>query len=371
LDLKRLLNFKTVFVLLFVVVVNLVVFGFLWRLDGFVHGDLYGFGLVFSYDWANEYWGYNWMVWVFLGGATVLAAVSMIPQYLRRRAPGRFSKYGALFEYASFFLPVVAVICQALAIVKLNQINSLVWNGLYAYGVQGDIDWSSTYNPISIPALALMVVALLALIVTTIATLNIIKIEIVYEDESSATEEMEEADETQETVKPMDKEEEANLTTSIQSPIVQADSTGKRVAEEIKPEIAAAEGVLPEHRIVKKRRRRRRGRRKRRGKSRSKLPSLEHAPLVASQYIKEAVRPPETAQSLKREETEPKGSIIPIPAKETGNTPKLASEEKKPDMVQGEASAAQKSAKRRRRRRRKKAKGSRSRAGLNTTKTGA
>jgi hypothetical protein len=371
LDLKRLLNFKTVIVLLFVVVVNLVVFVLLWRLDGFVHGDLYNFGLVFSYDWANEYWGYNWMVWVFLGGATVLAAVSMIPQYLRRRAPGRFSKYGALFEYAAFFLPVVAVICQALAIVKLNQINNLVWNGLYAYGLQGDIDWSSTYNPISMPALALMVTALLALIITTIATLNIIEIKIVYEDESSATEDMEEADETQETAKPTAKEEEANLVASIQSPIDQADSTGTPVAEENKPQTAAAEGVSPEHRTVKKRRRRRRGRRKRRGKSRYVAPSLEHATLVASQDIEEAVRPPETAQPLKREETEPKGSIIPILAKETDNTPKLASEEKKLDIVLGEASVVQKSAKRRRRRRRKKAKGSRSRAGLNTTKTGA
>jgi hypothetical protein len=371
LDLKRLLNFKTVIVLLSVVVVNLVAFALLWRLDGFVHGDLYGFGLVFSLDWAGEYWGYNWMVWVFLGGATVLAAVSMIPQYLRRKAPGRFSKYGAFFEYAAFFLPVVAVICQALAIVKLNQINNLVWNGLYAYGVQGDIDWSSIYNPISMPALALMVVAFLALIITTIATLNIIEIKIGYEDESSATEDMESADETQETVKPMDKEEEANLTTSIHSPIEQADSTGTPVAEENKPQIAAAEGVSPEHRTVKKRRRRRRGRRKRRGKSGSMLPSLEHATLVASQDIKEAVRPPETAQLSETEETELKSSIIPIPAKETDNTPKLASEEKKPDMVQGEASVKQKSAKRRRRRRRKKAKGSRAKTGLNTTKTGA
>jgi hypothetical protein len=362
LDLRHLLNFKKVIVILSVVVVNLVVFAFLWRLDGFVHEDLYGFGLAFSYNWANEYWGYNWMVWVFLGGATALAAVSMIPQYLRSKAPGRFSNYGALSEYAAFFLPVAALICQAIAIVKLDQINNLVWSGLYAYGVRGDIDWSLTYNPISMPALALMVVALLALIVIAIANLKIIEIKIVYEDESSATEEMEEVDETQETVKPTAKEEDASPPASVQSPTVQADSTGKRVAEENKPETAAAEGVLPEHRIVKKRRRRRRGRRKRRGKSRSVAPSLEHAPLVTSHDIEEGVRSPET---------EPKSPTIPIRTKKMDNAPKLASEEKKLDIVQGDASVLQKPSKRRRRRRRKKARRTRAKAGLNTSRTGA
>jgi hypothetical protein len=370
LDLKSLLNFKIGFVLLSVVVVNLVVFAFLWRLDGFVHGDLYSFGLVFSYNWANEYWSYNWMVWAFLVGASVLAAVSIVPQYMRRRAPGRYSKYATFFEYAAIFLPVVAVICQALAVVKLDQINNLVWSGLYAYGVRGDIDWSVTYNLISMPALALMVVALLALIITVIATLNIIEIQIVREDESSDVEnieDIEKADETQETVKPTSKEEEANLTTSIQSPIMQADSTGKPAAEENRPENAAAEVSL-EHRIVKKRKR---GRRKRRRKSLSMAPSLEPTPLVTLKDIEETGRRQETAQLLKREETEPKSSTSSIPTKETDNSVKPASEEKKLDILQREASVAQKAAKRRRRRRRKKARGSRAKTRLNTTKKGA
>ena len=360
-DLKSLLNLKIAIVLLFVVVVNLVVFAFLWRLDGFVHGDLYGFGLVFSYDWANEYWSSNWMVWVFLGGATALAAVSMVPQYMHRRASGGFSKYANFFEYAAFFLPVAALICQALAIVKLNEINNLVWSGLYAYRLQGDIDWSLTYNPISMPALALMVVSLLALIVTAIATMNIIEIKIVFEDESSATEDMEEAGETQETVEPTAKEEEANLAASVQSPIVQADRMGKPETEKKKPEIAAVEGIFPEQRTVKKRKRRKRGRRKRRRKSRSVAPSLEHAPLPTSQDIEEAVRSPET---------ESKSSTIPIPTTETYNVPRLASEEKKLDMARREASVKQKPAKRQRRRRRKKARGARAKAALNKKKTG-
>jgi hypothetical protein len=41
-----------VLVLLFGVVVNLVVFVLVWRLDFFVHGDLYSYGLIYSRAWA-------------------------------------------------------------------------------------------------------------------------------------------------------------------------------------------------------------------------------------------------------------------------------------------------------------------------------
>lgn len=164
-------------VLLSVVVVNLVVSVLLWRLDGFVNGDLYGHGLVFSRVWADEYWNCSWMLWTFLAGATVIATISIIPHYLHSKEPSRFSKW------TGFLLPAVALVYQALGIMYLNQINGIVWNKLYDYGVQYDIDWSATYNPVSMPALALMVVALLALIIPAVRAWGIIEIEIEWEDD--------------------------------------------------------------------------------------------------------------------------------------------------------------------------------------------
>lgn len=164
-------------VLLFVVAVNLVVFVFVWRLDGFVHGDLYAYGLVFSRDWADEYWNCSWMLWIFLGGATVLAAISIIPHFLHSKEPSRFSKW------TGFLLSIVALVYQGIGIMYLNQINGIVWNKLYDYGVRYDIAWSATYNPISMPALALMVIALLALIIPAVRAFGIIEIEIEWEDD--------------------------------------------------------------------------------------------------------------------------------------------------------------------------------------------
>ena len=198
LDLKDLLNYKTALLLLSIAAANLIVFVLLWRLDGFVHVDLYNYGLVFNSLWANEYWHLNGLLWTFLAGATALAVVSIVMHYFHSKKPSQLSKW------ACFFLPVGAMVYQVAAIMYLNQINGVVWNTLYDYGVQYNIDWSATYNPVSMPALTLMTVALLALAIPAIKALDIIKIEIVQEDNDGfvASEESEEAFEHQKTVQP-------------------------------------------------------------------------------------------------------------------------------------------------------------------------
>jgi hypothetical protein len=177
LDFEKLLGYKTVLVLLCILILNVIVMFLLRSLDHFVHSDLYGYGLVFSYDWANPYWYSNMMLWTCLGGATALAAASIIPHYLYSRELSPFSKL------TGFLLPVLALAFQGLGIFFLSQINSIVWSGLYDYGVQYDIDWATTYNPISMPALTLMAVAFLGLIIPAVRALGIIEIEIVDEDE--------------------------------------------------------------------------------------------------------------------------------------------------------------------------------------------
>jgi hypothetical protein len=176
-DFRDLLRYKTVLVLFAITILNAIAMALLLRIDSFVNVDLYSHGLTFSYQWADEYWHNNIMTWTFLGAATAIAVTAIVPHFLQSRVPSRFSKL------AGFFLSVFSLIFQAIGIFFLNQVNNIVWSGLYPYGVQYNIDWATTYNPISIPTLAMMVIALLMLIFPAVRALGIIEIEIVQETE--------------------------------------------------------------------------------------------------------------------------------------------------------------------------------------------
>jgi hypothetical protein len=156
---------------------NTITMVLLLRLDSFVNVDLYKYGLIFSYQWADEYWHNNIMLWTFIGAATAIAVTAIVPHFLHSKAPNRFSKL------TGFFLPVLGLAFQAIGLFFLNQVNNIVWSSLYPYGLQYDIDWATTYNPISMPALALMVIAALMLVFPVVRALGIIEIEIVHEDE--------------------------------------------------------------------------------------------------------------------------------------------------------------------------------------------
>jgi hypothetical protein len=172
LDFKNLANYKTVLVLLSVVVFNTVVFVLLGRFNDFVHGDLYSYGLVFSYSWADEVWHYNLLVWPFLIGATVLAVCAIIPHYLHSKGVTGFSK---LF---GFSVPALALAYQGLSIFYFSRMDSAVRTLLYNYGVPSSFDWSATYDPIVTATYALMVISLVALIIPAIRSLEIFKIEL-------------------------------------------------------------------------------------------------------------------------------------------------------------------------------------------------
>ena len=159
LGLKSQSSYLTVLILLLVILLNLIVSSWFLRLDNFIHGDLYDYGLVFSYEWAEEVWYNNKMVWTSLLMATTLTIASIIPHYSLRNKHRRLSKW------TGFLLPALAFMFQGFSIYFLDKMNNIVWSGLYSYGVQYDIDWSVTYNPISMPTLALMVTAFIALII--------------------------------------------------------------------------------------------------------------------------------------------------------------------------------------------------------------
>ena len=71
---------------------------------------------------------------------------------------------------------------QALCIAYLSSIDTIVYGRLYDYGLNPNYNWATTYNPVSTSSLALMIVALVALVIPAIRTLDIIKIEIEKEE---------------------------------------------------------------------------------------------------------------------------------------------------------------------------------------------
>ena len=174
-----LLEHKTLLILLFAVVLNVAVFVLLENLNFFIHGDLYGYGLIFSYEWAEGVWHYNLSCWTFVVGATAFAAFAMVPHYMigKEDLPSYF------LVAIGFLLPVLGCVYEGLSIFYLSQIDSIVRNSFFDFGIPSSFDWSVTYDPIIGAAYALMTIALVVLIIPAVRALGIIKIEIVNEDE--------------------------------------------------------------------------------------------------------------------------------------------------------------------------------------------
>ena len=73
--------------------------------------------------------------------------------------------------------------CQGLGIYFLNHMDLTVRNTLTNYGIPSSFNWNTTYNPIIMTTYALMTASLIALIIPAVRSLEIIKIEIIQEDD--------------------------------------------------------------------------------------------------------------------------------------------------------------------------------------------
>ncbi|KON32555.1 MAG: hypothetical protein AC479_07305 [miscellaneous Crenarchaeota group-6 archaeon AD8-1] len=176
-DIKRLLKDRFVEVLIFAFILNVICLVLIRQLNMFVHGELYTYGLVFSVEWAHDFQSNNMMLWVFLEGASALIILSIIPHSQYSIKPSKTSKW------LGFLLPTLALIYQSISIWALTQMNDIVYNRLYDFGIPPNFDWSITYSPLSSTLLALMLIVLIVLIIPAIRTLEIIEIEIVKEEE--------------------------------------------------------------------------------------------------------------------------------------------------------------------------------------------
>ena len=166
--LVNLLKDRVVQVLLLIVVLNLVALVLLWRLDLFVHNDLYDYGLEFSFDWAADYWYNNAMGWGFLAGTIAIAGLMFIPKYIYSQEQTRLSKY------VGFLLSALALIYQGLSIFFLWQVTNIVQSQLYNFGLMPNPSWIFIIKDLNVAILIVMFAGLVALVVPATKNLAII-----------------------------------------------------------------------------------------------------------------------------------------------------------------------------------------------------
>ena len=159
---------RVVQVLIFVIIFNIIAFVLLWRLDLFVHTDLYDFGLEFSFEWASNYWYNNGMGWALLGGSTILALMSFIPHYIYNNEHSKFSRYVGLL------LSALALVYQGLSIIFLWQVSNIVQSNLYDFGLLPHYSWISTVKDLNSAILITMFAGFGALILPSIRNWEIL-----------------------------------------------------------------------------------------------------------------------------------------------------------------------------------------------------
>jgi hypothetical protein len=156
------MHHKTLILLSSVSLMNILVSFSVLRMDLFVHGDLYAYGLIYSVDWAIPYAYLTSMLWIFLAGALTSGVAAIVPHYFYSRRINRFSVWGGIV------LPILSLVFEGLGIFCLAQKNSIVWNTLGNYGVQFNNSWAAAYSLMSVSTLVLMAVSLVVLVIPAI-----------------------------------------------------------------------------------------------------------------------------------------------------------------------------------------------------------
>ncbi len=107
--------------------------------DLIVHGDLYGYGLVFSYEWANQYWNITALIRSSLNVSLFLLGISLILTIINFRA---FKK---ILRISSCALFIVETGFVSFSVFLLSQLDSIVNSDLYSFGLQFTYQWADKY----------------------------------------------------------------------------------------------------------------------------------------------------------------------------------------------------------------------------------
>ena len=125
--------------LVILVMASLSIF-FFTRIDNIVHGDLYRYGLQFSYEWAGPYWNYSRLIRGFLEFTLLIAGASIILALLQMRRPEIHSA-----KITNSILLSIAIVMFASSMYFFNRLDEVVHVVLYRYGLQFSHEWAGPY----------------------------------------------------------------------------------------------------------------------------------------------------------------------------------------------------------------------------------
>ena len=121
------------------IVMNALSVFFFTCLDYVVHGDLYSYGLQFSYEWAERYWNYSRLMLGSVAITTLVTGISIAFILVRTRTRKIYS------EFLSFLFLVVATVMTGSSIYFFNRLDYIVHFDLYSYGLQFSYEWAEQY----------------------------------------------------------------------------------------------------------------------------------------------------------------------------------------------------------------------------------
>ena len=129
-------------ILVLLVGITLVAFSkffFTFFLDQIVHGDLYRYGLQFSYEWVEQYWTYSRLMRNSLEIAllvTILSIAFILVQVRTRRS---------YFKFLTCPLLIFGTFMIGFSVFFFTRLDLIVHSDLYKYGLQFSYEWAGKY----------------------------------------------------------------------------------------------------------------------------------------------------------------------------------------------------------------------------------
>ena len=164
-DIKKIFEFKNIlFLLLLSIVLNTIVLLLVLRIDSFVHVDLYKYGLIFSNEWAKDYWFFKDLLLTFLSGSIIIGVLSIIPHYDHDKQPTNFSKWTGML------LPLAGIVYETFSIIFIMQTDQIIQNDLYQFGLISNFNWGAEYWNINLAALTLMIIVIVLFTIPMMGT---------------------------------------------------------------------------------------------------------------------------------------------------------------------------------------------------------
>jgi len=121
------------------IIASILCYYLLQFVDLIVHGDLYGYGLVFSYDWANQYWNLTGSIRTYLIITLFLLSISILLTI------ANFRNLKKIIKIITCTLFMLGILFLSYSAFLLSRLDIVVNSDLYNYGLQFSYNWGETY----------------------------------------------------------------------------------------------------------------------------------------------------------------------------------------------------------------------------------